>query len=183
MGDPRRLRKKFKRPTTPWDKSRIDSELKILGDYGLRNKKELYKHQYQLRRYRTLARDLRTAPKERQEKEFTELVGGLTHLGLVEQNATTDDVLGLNVEDVLNRRLQTIVFKKGLGRSLSQSRQLIVHKHIAIKNKVIASPSYLVHKNEEENINFNDFSPFHKEPAKLLPSQNSGKKGNKGKTR
>ena len=175
MGDPRRLRKKFKRPTTPWEKARIDDELKILGDFGLRNRTELYKHSYQLTKFRKLARSLRAMPQDRQEKGNTELVGRLSRLGLIGLNSTTDDILSLNIEDILNRRLQTMVFKKGLARSIYQSRQFITHKHISVNGKVIASPSYLVLKEEEDNIDFFETSPFKRNPEKIMASMSASK--------
>ncbi|MCP4764279.1 MAG: 30S ribosomal protein S4 [archaeon] len=190
MGDPRRLKKKFKRPTSPYNKARIESELKYVGDYGLRNKREFWKHKYQLSTYRRIARDLRSKPEELQIIGYGELTGKLNRLGLVSQDATTDDILSLSIEDILNRRLQSLVFKKGLAKSIYQARQLVVHKHIAVGGKIIASPSYLVKKNEEDNLSFDDYSPFKGDSAKLYGStkpqsaekEKSSKKETKKKT-
>jgi small subunit ribosomal protein S4 len=175
MGDPRRLKKKYKKPHTPWDKTRLEEELKYLGDFGLRNKKELYRHRYKLTKFRKLARDLRTRPAGQQKIGFDELIGKLSRLGLVSMNSTPDDVLSLNLEDILNRRLQTLVFKNGFARSIYQARQFIVHKHISVNGKVTNSPSYLVKKKEEDTIKFQTFSPFKMEPTRILSTDKPNK--------
>lgn len=168
MGDPRKLRKKFKRPMVPFEKARIDAELKYLGEYGLRNKKEFWLARAQLSKFRRIARDLKTMPEHQREIAFGELTSRLRSLGLVSQDATTDDVLSLSVENILDRRLQTIVFKKGLARSIYQARQIVAHKHIGIRGKVISSPSYLVKVDEEPNISFSETSPFSGRKEKIF---------------
>ncbi|MHA1110130.1 MAG: 30S ribosomal protein S4 [Promethearchaeota archaeon] len=160
MGDPRKLRKKFRRPLVPFEKARMDAELKYLGEYGLRNKTEFWKARAQLSKFRRIARDLKTMPENQQKIAFTELMTRLQSLGLVGKDSTTDDVLSLSVENILDRRLQTLVFKKGLARSIYQARQLVAHKHISVRDKVIASPSYLVKADEEAQLGFNNYSPF-----------------------
>ena len=97
----------------PFEKARMDSELKYLGEYGLRNKREFWKARYQLSKFRRIARDLKTMPEHQRDIAFGELTTRLRSLGLVGTDATTDDVLSLSVENILDRRLQTIVFKKG----------------------------------------------------------------------
>ena len=175
MGDPRRLRKKYKKPHTPWEKTRLEEELKYLGDFGLRNKRELYRHRYKLTQFRKLARKLRTMPEAKQKSGFDELIGKLSRLGLVSLNSTPDDVLSLNLEDILNRRLQTLVFKNGFARSIYQARQFIVHKHISVNGKVTNSPSYLVKKSEEDTISFQTFSPLKMDSPRILGSNKSNK--------
>ncbi len=168
MGDPRKLRRKFKRPMMPFEKARIDAELKYLGEYGLRNKTEFWKARGKLSKFRRIARDLKTMPENQQKIAFKELMTRLRSLGLVGPDATTDDVLSLSVENILERRLQTLVFKKGLARSIYQARQLVAHKHILVRNKVIASPSYLVKVDEEAQLGFNTSSPFNGEKQKIF---------------
>jgi small subunit ribosomal protein S4 len=168
MGDPRKLRKKFKRPSSPFEKARIDSELTYLGQYGLRNKREFWKHRYQLSKFRRIARDLKTMPEDQQQIAFEELTTRLRSLGLVGADATTDDVLSLSVENILDRRLQTLVFKKGLSRSIYQARQLVAHKHISVGGKVISSPSYIVKIDEEDKIEFHNHSPFSNDKQKIF---------------
>ncbi|MBD3352517.1 MAG: 30S ribosomal protein S4 [Candidatus Lokiarchaeota archaeon] len=181
MGDPRKLQKTYKRPYRPWEKDRIETELVLLGDYGLRNKKELWKHANQLRRFRQIARELKTVPEEIRIIGSEELIGRLNRLGLVTEDATTDDILSLTVRDILERRLQTLVHKRGLSRSIYQARQFVVHKHISVDGKTIASPSYLVKKAEEENINFDDFSPYNGNPEKVFGISKEAEKKKKKK--
>src|SRR3990172_8373778 len=126
----KRQQKKYERPLRPWDRSRIEAEKKIKKDYGLRRKREIWKAQAILRNFRRLAREMR-AKKDKEREKI--LIGKLNKLGLVNINANLDDVLVLNVQNILDRRLQTIVHRKGLANSLIQARQFIVHGHIALQ--------------------------------------------------
>jgi small subunit ribosomal protein S4 len=106
MGDPKRIRKKYETPGHPWRKENLSEELKLMGEYGLRNKREIWRATSTLRKYRALARSLFTAVGERRAVEEARLIGRLYRLGLLPQNATLDDVLKLTVRDFLDRRLQ-----------------------------------------------------------------------------
>ncbi len=145
----RRLRKKYEKPRKVWDKERIEEEEKIMKEYGLKRKKELWRCEAILRKYRRIAREL--VGKKDEEKEKV-LIQKLSKLGVLKENATLDDVLSLTVRDILERRLQTIVFRKGLCNSIKQARQLITHGHIKINGRKIVYPSYLVNKDEEDKI-------------------------------
>jgi small subunit ribosomal protein S4 len=81
-----------------------------------------------------------------------ELLTRLKKLGILNETAVLDNVLDLSIEDLLERRLQTIVFRKGLARTAFQSRQLITHGHITIGNRRVTVPSYTVSKEEEPNV-------------------------------
>lgn len=160
MGDPRRLRKKYRTPSNPFEKERIVEELAYLGKYGLRNKKELWKHKHQLSRYRSLAREARALPEEQQVQRTAELLASVNKIGLVSDNASTDDVLSLTIENILERRLQTQVFKVGLAKSIIQARQFVVHGHIAVNGRAITSPSYIVKVADAGNIDYAVNSAF-----------------------
>ncbi len=162
MGDPRKSRKKWSPPGHPWIKERLLEEMKLMGEYGLRNKREIWIAAAFLRKFRHRARSLLALPPEVREKEEKALLSRLYDLGLVGENATLDDVLSLKTKDLLERRLQTIVYKKGLARTVHEARQLIVHGHIAINGRRITSPSYLVKREEEELIDYAPTSPFYK---------------------
>jgi small subunit ribosomal protein S4 len=87
-----------------------------------------------------------------------ELLARLKKLGILQETAVLDDVLDLTIEDILERRLQTIVFRKSLTRTIFQSRQLITHAHISINNRRITIPGYLVPKTEEPQIAYSTTS-------------------------
>lgn len=162
MGDPRRIRKKWRGPRHPWRKEALQRELELMGRYGLRNKRELWKAQYAVEKIRFQARRLLAVADEERRRT---LIEKLVKMGLLPPGATLDDVLGLTVTDLLERRLQTMVFKKGLARTIHQARQLIAHGHIAIGGQVVYSPGYVVHRDEEGLISYAPNSPFNSRPA------------------
>ncbi|MEM1633345.1 MAG: 30S ribosomal protein S4 [Sulfolobales archaeon] len=162
MGDPRKPRKKWERPGHPWIKSRLEEEMRLLGAYGLRNKRELWRAQTYLRRIRERARALLSLPQDARSAEEKRLIERLYRIGLLKiTNATLDDILNLTVSDVLERRLQTLVYRKGLSKSIHHARQLIVHGHIAIGGRRVTSPGYLVSRDEEDLIGFYPTSPYY----------------------
>ena len=117
--------------------------------YGLTKKREIWRVEAELRKFRRLAREL--AAKKDKEKEKV-LVQKLVRLGLLSENASLDDVLELNVENLLERRLQTLIVKKGFANTLKQARQFIVHGKVKIGDRRITFPSYILPKNEEDKI-------------------------------
>ncbi|MBY9007391.1 MAG: 30S ribosomal protein S4 [Candidatus Lokiarchaeota archaeon] len=160
MGDPRRQKKKFKKPKHPFQRERMREELEILGKYGLRNKREYWKSRTKLGRWREIARHSRTLPKNRAIEVQQTLLAKLNRLGILGPESTFEDILHLNIEDVLKRRLQTLVYEKGLANTIYQARQLIVHKHIQVGAKRIDSPSYIVKNEEQDFIQFAPNSSF-----------------------
>ncbi|MEM2020939.1 MAG: 30S ribosomal protein S4 [Zestosphaera sp.] len=161
MGDPRKSRRKWERPGHPWIKERLTEEMELVGKYGLRSKRELWLTQAFLRRIRNKAKSLLSLPPEDRVVKERELVRKLYRLGLLmKEESTIDDVLGLTVEDVLQRRLQTLVSRKGLARSIHEARQLVVHGHIAIGGRRVTSPGYIVSRDEEQIIDFMYGSPI-----------------------
>ncbi len=159
MGDPKRLRKKYDTPSHPWQKDRIMEEKKIVKEYGLKNKREVWKAQTEIRKIRMRARHLLGYRGEDKEQRVKELLGRLYRLGLLDENATLDDVLSLTTKDWLERRLQTLVFKKGLARTIKQARQFIVHGLIAINGKRVTVPGYIVKRDEEDKIGYSKGTP------------------------
>ena len=146
MGNPRTFKKKFARPFKPWDETRLAEEKKLADTYGLKNKKEMWKTETMLRRFKAQAKKLIATRGQQAGKEKQQLLARLASLGLISQTADLDAVLGLTIKDLLNRRLQTLVHGKNLARTVSQARQFITHEHIIVKEKKIAMPSYLVKK-------------------------------------
>jgi small subunit ribosomal protein S4 len=160
MGDPKKQRKKYATPRFPWRTDVLQEELKLLGQYGLRNKHELWRHETMLSTFRGIARSLIGKPPEERKKMEEELLVRLKKLGVLDETAVLDNILDLTIEDVLERRLQTIVFRKGLAKTIYQTRQLITHGHITIGNQRVTTPSYIVTKEEENQIVYTPKSPF-----------------------
>jgi small subunit ribosomal protein S4 len=152
VGDPRSPRKKFSKPRSPWRSDQLAQELYLVGSYGLRNKRELWKAQTALSAIRKQARKLLAATAEVRSREERKLLDSLLRRGLVKEGVILDDVLSLTVEDVLSRRLQTLVYKKEMAVSPLQARQRIVHGHVRIGERVITIPSYEVNRGEEPRI-------------------------------
>ncbi len=154
MGDPKKIRKKYDKPKRPWDKSRIVLEKDLLLKYGLVSKKELRIMEGIIGKKRATVKNLLTAPQEVAEKGRQELVSSLNKIGLVSKDATFTDILGLTVQDILERRLQTIVYRMGLATTVKQARQFITHGLIVINGRRITIPSYIVTSDEEKAIGY-----------------------------
>jgi small subunit ribosomal protein S4 len=160
MGDPQKLRKKYSRPLNMWQKGRIDEEKTLVQEYGLKNKKEVWKADSILKNFSKQAKRLIAEKSEQSVKEKNQLLKKLKTLGLLQTEADINAVLSLKLKDVLGRRLQTVVYKKNLAKSIRQARQFVVHGHINIGNKSVSIPSYLVRKKEEGQITFSQTSPL-----------------------
>ena len=146
MGGIRKKKKLYNRPKKPWDKKRIEEENQTRKDYGLKNKKEIWKAEAKIS---SIRRGAKAMIKESEEKKNT-FFEKLNKLGL--NVNSIPDVLGLTLNNWLDRRLQTFVFKKGLANSVKEARQKIVHKHVAVDGSVINIPSFIVTKNLEDKI-------------------------------
>jgi len=151
MGDPRKKRKKYTGPSHPWEGERIQKENELVREYGLKNKKEVWKAKSAVGEYRQLARNLLGATGEEAEKEARELLNKLTRLGIL-NNYSLEGVLALTIDDILNRRLQTIVYRKGLANSVKQARQFVTHRHVAVGDNLVNVPGYIVPGDKEERI-------------------------------
>lgn len=172
MGDPKRQRKKYSVAKFAWSKDRLDEELRVLGTYGLRNKRELRHHYATLSKYRTVARQLLTKADEEQAEVKQQLMEKLFNMGLISDNATIDDIFNMSIEDILERRLQTIILRKGLAKTPQQARQLIAHRHISGGGRVLTVPSYIVSRGEESTVNYSPTSPLSdpNHPLKTAPA-------------
>jgi len=175
MGHPRKARKKYDTPPHPWNAERIKSENKLMVKYGLKNKKEIWKADTLVRKYSREARYLLGFSQDQVEEERNELIGHLTRQGILAENAQLEDILNLTVENVLRRRLQTMVHQKGLSRTAKEARMFVVHGHIAMDGKKVDSPSYVVRRGEEDLIEY--YSPA---IAKQIQEYNAGKQGSTG---
>jgi len=163
MGKPKFSKKKYETPSHPWQEDRIKSENELIKKYGLKNKREIWKAETALRKYRGQARGLlaKVGTSDSQSKrESDQLLTHLNRMSILPPNSNLDDVLALDTESILSRRLQTLTYLKGLANTPEQARQLISHGHIAINNKRVNVPSYMVTKKEEGDIGYTDDSPL-----------------------
>jgi small subunit ribosomal protein S4 len=150
LGDPKKPKNKYSTPRHPWSSDQLSAELYLLGNYGLRNKKELWRAETELSRIRKQARSLLAAPPEIRERRSGFLIRRLYRMGLVGETASIDDVLSLKVEDLLERRLQSLVWRKGLAKSPYEARQLISYKKVYVGDRLVSRPSYIVQRAEED---------------------------------
>ena len=179
MGTPKRQRKKFSKPSHPWQKERILVEKELLAEYGLNRKYEIWKMNTILKNFTRQAKNLTTKKNPQVEKERNQLLTKLFSLGLLGEDTNIEDILSLTLKDIMERRLQTLVYRRNLASSIKQARQFIVHEHISLGDKIITAPSYLVPLEEEGSIQFAQGSAFSdaSHPARaVVKTEKRGKK-------
>src|SRR5574340_1505232 len=142
----------WRRPKRPLNYDLLNEELYVLGTYGLKNKRELWKAHTELSRIRNLARSLLALTQEVRNTKEPTLMRSLTRIGLVKDDSTLDDVLNLKVTDLLSRRLQTVIQKKANIKSPYLARQSVVHGHVMIGERIVTIPSYTVTVDEENQV-------------------------------
>ena len=153
----------YKAPRRPFEKERLDREMKLCGQCGLRCKREVWRVNMTLSKMRRTARLLLTLPETnpRRQLEGSALLRRCHDLGFLEvEKDKLDYVLSLTVPDILERRLQTVVFKVGLAKSVHHARVLIQARHVAVAKQIVTIPSFIVRKSSESHIGFADASPF-----------------------
>lgn len=156
MGDIKRKRRLYSKPRQLFDRTRIDQENVILRKYGLKNKREIWKTKSLVSKFRRRAKDLIGQDTEHQQEFFNKL----NKLGIGVVN--TSDILALTENDLLDRRLQTFVVKKGLANTPKQARQLIVHKHVIVDGKIVNVPSFWITLDLENKI---EVKPHREKPV------------------
>lgn len=142
----KRKHKNYSRPKRPFDKARIDEEKEIVKNFGLKNKKEIWKAEAKIKSFRERAKKKVSANEEDKKLFFSKL----NKIGLNVNSIA--EVLSLTKEDLLNRRLQTVVFKKNLAKSVKEARQLITHKKVLVDEEAVNIPSYIVPVELEDKI-------------------------------
>ena len=160
MGDPKQYRRKYETPLHPWNKTAIETEKVLVREYGLKNKHEIYIASSFLRRYKILAKKFTALTTAQAEKEKSQILDKLFRTGIIAQGAGLDQILGLELKDIMERRLQSQICRKGLARTMKQARQFITHRHILVDGKEITSPSFLVSRDEESILTFKTVSPL-----------------------
>ena len=164
MGDPKFSRRSYDTPSHPWQGERIKAEVVLVNQFGLKNKTEVWKAQSVLRNFRKQARELQALLRTgdaQAKRESDALLRKCGRMGVLPLEGTTlNDVLGLSEEDILGRRLQTIVFEKGMASTVKQARQMIVHGHVFMNGHRVTVPGYIVLRDEEASIEYAPASPF-----------------------
>ncbi len=164
----KRQKKKYETPSKPWDAGRISRENEITKRFGLKSKKEIWVAEGKVRKFRRMAREI--AATHDKEKEVV-LLEKMVKLGLLNEGVTLDDVLGLTAENILERRLQTIVKNKGMANTLNQARQMITHGHVKIGDRKTMYPSYIVPRSEEGMIVADIHIESNKQVAEEKPAE------------
>ena len=155
--------KRYETPNHPYQGERIDEESDLLSRYGLKNKEELWRAQSELRRYRREARRLIGDAQGDVDAAYeagADFVARLQRLGILDDTESITDVLSLDVTDVLERRLQTVAYRNGVGNSTKQARQFILHGHVVVGDARVTRPSYKVETVEEDLVDFDEISPL-----------------------
>jgi small subunit ribosomal protein S4 len=177
MGDPKFSRRSYDTPSHPWQGERIKAEVVLVNQFGLKNKTEVWKAQSVLRNFRKQARELQALLRTgdaQAKRESDALIAKCGRMGLLPMDgATLNDIMTLNEESILARRLQTIVFEKGMASTVGQARQMIVHGHIFMNGHRVTVPGYIVTRKEESSIMYDPASPFNDEmhPMRISAEQ------------
>jgi small subunit ribosomal protein S4 len=153
----------YETPNHPFQGERIAQEADLLGRYGLKNKEELWRAQSELRSYRREARRLigeAQGDLEAAEASGDEFLSRLRRYGILSEGDDISRVLGLDVTDILERRLQTVAYRKGLAQTPQQARQFIVHGHVVVEGARITTPSMKVEVSVEDTVAFDERSPL-----------------------
>ncbi|CAG8438253.1 8893_t:CDS:2 [Diversispora eburnea] len=162
-GAKRNCSKTYKVPRRPFEKERIDQELRLIGSFGLRNKREIWRVAYTLSNIRRAARELLTLDDKDPRRLFegNALIRRLVRIGVLDETKMKlDYVLALKIEDFLERRLQTQVFKLGLAKSIHHARVLIRQRHIRVGKQIVDIPSFIVRLDSQKHIDFALTSPY-----------------------
>ncbi len=163
-----------------FEKERIDNEVKLCGDYGLKNKREIWRTQLALSKMRKRARDLLTLEEhdERRVFEGNALLNRMFKYGLLnkEKENGLDYVLAVTLHKMLERRLQTRVFKLKIARSIHHARCLIKGRHIAVNGRIVNVPSFMVTVENENRITLHQRSALNGgKPGRRLRKRKTGK--------
>jgi len=160
MGDIKKIRKKYTKPSHPWRIARIEEENKICKEYGIPQKTEIWKAKSKLESFKNQAKTLSSAHTSQSDMEMKNLLTKLKGYNLIEQDSS-DAILGVTLKNLLDRRLQTFVYKRGYAKTMKQARQMITHRHILVNSKIITSPAYFVKVSDEAAIEMSPKSPYY----------------------
>ncbi|MBU0591021.1 30S ribosomal protein S4 [Candidatus Micrarchaeota archaeon] len=155
MGDPKRFRNKYEAPKKLWDVERIRHDRGFKLEYGLKNMSEIWRANGELKKYRREARRLLSLTVDERRMDAEKILKKLIKLGVLKESSVIDDVLSLEIRSILERRLQTVVMRKGLSRTIKQARQLITHGFISINGRKVTRPGCMIDMGQEASISYN----------------------------
>ncbi len=176
MGHPRKRHKQYSTPKHPWQAERLAAESELVKTYGLRNKREVWTAESILRKYRRATRRLLAESAAGNfsghvETEANQIIARLQRFDIMPADTELTDILTFEVKDVLERRLQTQVYRQGLAHTMRQARQFITHGHIAVAGHKVTIPSYLVSMKAAMRIDYYGSSPISHESHPERPTQ------------
>jgi len=172
----RRKSKKYQKPRHPWNWQNLGQEKELRQDYGLKNKKEIWKAQSRVRKYRKIARQIIGEEETESQEKRQNFLKKLRKQGFIRKNGEIDDVLSMRTRDYLERRLQTLTWRKGYGKTPKQARQLITHGHIKVKGRKTTKPGMIISKEDEDTIN------WYKKPIEHAEGEKKPKKETRKQT-
>lgn len=161
--------KTYSTPRRPYEKERLDQEMKLLGEYGLRCKREIWRVQLALAKIRKAARRLLTLDEHDPKRQFEgdALLRRLAKYGLLaEDEKSLDDVLSMSTQRLLERRLQTRIFRMNYAKSIHHARVLILQRHIRVGKQLVNVPSFMVRVDSEGHIDYAMHSPYNQATGK-----------------
>ncbi|KAF7685884.1 40S ribosomal protein S9 [Cucumispora dikerogammari] len=158
-------KKRSNPPKSPFNKERLITEMKLVGEFGLRNKKELYTFQKIRDDVKKQASSLLI---ETNETIFTvrarALLNKLKKQGVMVEKVDFFDrnsiasnlerVLDLDLPAFLSRRLQHRVFETGMAVSVHQARRFITFRYITVGNITVNKPNFIVNYAQNSAIQF-----------------------------
>ena len=133
---------------------------------------------------RKAARELLTLDEKDPRRIFegSALMKRMYKYGLLNESENKlDYVLGLTVHRFMDRRLQTLVYRKGLAKSIHHARVLIRQRHIRVGKQTVNVPSFCVRTDSEKHIDLALNSPYGQgrpgRVARKRAAQNAAKDG------
>ncbi len=168
--------KKYQKPRHPWNWQNLAKEKSLRQDYGLKNKKEIWKAESRVRKYRKIARQIIGEEETETQEKREKFLKKLRKQGLIRKNGQIDDILSMTTKDYLERRLQTLAWRKGYGKTPKQARQLITHGHIKVNGRKTTKPGMIISKKDEDTID------WYKQPIEHAESDKKPKKETRKQT-